>query len=201
MFLNGVIDTITPVHFDEQHNIFTQIRGKKRFYLWPCSQYQNLYPFPFHHKHDRQCQVNLQTPDFLKHPKLRNLAKCHICDLEPGDTLYIPNYWFHEVHTTGVDESDSLNVSMNFWYPHDSSKDVVPDVKNGGQFSAKEYMCITRNIEKMIGQVVTNPEDGDVGRFLRLVQNGRYDGRHGVSDEWQDFEMVDKPDITLKEET
>ena len=38
MFLNGVIDTITPVHFDEQHNIFTQIRGKKRFYLWPCSQ-------------------------------------------------------------------------------------------------------------------------------------------------------------------
>lgn len=53
----------------------------------------------------------------------------------------------------------------------------------------------------MIGQVVTNPEDGDVGRFLRLVQNGRYDGRHDVSDEWQDFEMVDKAEITLKEET
>jgi len=194
MFLNGVVDTITPVHFDEQHNIYSQIRGKKRFYLWPCSQYQNLYPYPLHHKHDRQCQVNLQKPDFHKYPKLKNLAKCHVCDLEPGDILYIPNYWFHEVHTTGVDESDSLNVSMNFWYPHDSSKDVVPDVKNGGQFSAKEYVCITRNIEKMIGQVVANPEDGDVGRFLKMVQAGRYDGSG------EDFEMFDKAEITLKKE-
>ena len=38
MFINGAKGSVTPCHFDEQMNIFSQIRGRKRFYLFPCSQ-------------------------------------------------------------------------------------------------------------------------------------------------------------------
>ena len=122
--------------------------------------------------------MNIIEPDFEKFPKLKNLEKAIIADLEPGDILFLPNYWFHEVHTTEMDPDDGLNFSMNFWYPQ-----VQPEY--GKQLFAKNYVCISRNIEKMIGQVVPNPENGDVGRFLKMILD-RYENTDG-------FPMIDEP--------
>lgn len=54
-----ILGNVTPVHYDEQENFFAQIRGTKRFLLFHPDQYENLYPYPVHHPHDRQSQVCL----------------------------------------------------------------------------------------------------------------------------------------------
>ena len=52
----------------------------------------------------------LEEPDYQKFPRLRDL-----CGFEtvvgPGDLLYIPNCWWHQVET--LHES---TVSITFWY-------------------------------------------------------------------------------------
>jgi len=57
---------VTPVHYDEQENFFAQIQGRKRFLLFHPDQYENLYPYPVHHPHDRQSQVStLKNKSFI----------------------------------------------------------------------------------------------------------------------------------------
>lgn len=52
---------ITPCHYDEQQNFFTQVTGCKRVILFGPDQFENLYPYPVGHPHDRQSQVNKFT--------------------------------------------------------------------------------------------------------------------------------------------
>jgi hypothetical protein len=40
--------------------------------------------------------VNVRDPNLTKHPKFRK-AKGIICEIEEGDTLYVPSHWWHEV--------------------------------------------------------------------------------------------------------
>ena len=49
---------VTPCHYDEQENFYTQIGGYKRVILFPPEQFECLYPHPVHHPHDRQTQVS-----------------------------------------------------------------------------------------------------------------------------------------------
>ena len=53
-FISGCV---TPCHFDEQENFFCQVRGSKRFYLFPPEQFECFYPHPVSHPCDRQSQV------------------------------------------------------------------------------------------------------------------------------------------------
>ena len=58
---------ITPNHYDEQENFFAQIQGYKRFILFHPDQFENLYPYPVYHPHDRQSQViSTRNHDFCK---------------------------------------------------------------------------------------------------------------------------------------
>ena len=57
---------VTPAHYDEQENMFTQLQGHKRVIVFPPSQFECLYPYPVHHPHDRQSQVcSLGTHHYL----------------------------------------------------------------------------------------------------------------------------------------
>ena len=56
MSVSGIV---TPAHYDEQENFFTQVRGEKRVLLFSPDQFSNLYPYPVDHPHDRQSQVSV----------------------------------------------------------------------------------------------------------------------------------------------
>lgn len=114
---------ITPIHFDAADNCVVSIFGEKTFYLYPPQETHCLYPnniitggrFNF-------CQI---TSRFLfdrsKYP-LAIKAKCYKVTIKPGDILYIPLGWWHEVHThdqravTTTYFFNSRKYSCLLWY-------------------------------------------------------------------------------------
>ncbi|NJO39276.1 MAG: cupin-like domain-containing protein [Cyanobacteria bacterium RU_5_0] len=112
------------LHYDPTDGTLIQLHGSKRIILFPPSQTANLYPYPFyvhlHHGMKLRCwfsQVYPDRPDFQAFPKLKD-ALCHKQEvmLNPGEMLYIPTGWWHEVIALG----DEMVCSVNrFWrvYP------------------------------------------------------------------------------------
>lgn len=106
----GGIDNISPLHYDASDNLLAQVSGRKRILLFDPQQTSLLYPFPAHSKIAHLSQINIDQPDlekFPKFPKTRYLE----CILEPGEMLFIPSFWWHQVYSL-----DKLNISVNFWW-------------------------------------------------------------------------------------
>ena len=188
----------SQLHFDEQHNIFCQIKGTKKILLFPPSQYTNLYPYPAYSKYDRQSSIRNITeiikskshnPEIFKKsieskefPKLKLLQGAQLAELSAGEVLFIPSYWWHEVETTSRSADDSLvdkfgslrlNVSLNFWYREKQTQsqeiqNVISRKDSKNDFDAKTFIRISRNIEKLLSKIVANPET-DYLPFLRLM--------------------------------
>jgi hypothetical protein len=57
LLLVGQKGNTTPVHYDEQENLFAQVHGAKLFLLFAPDMFPCMYPYPIHHPHDRQAQV------------------------------------------------------------------------------------------------------------------------------------------------
>jgi hypothetical protein len=93
------------LHYDAMDGTLMQLHGSKRVVLFPPSQTFNLYPFPFY-AHLRYglklrswfSRVYPDQPDFETFPRLRQALQ-HRSDiiLQPGELLYIPAGWWHEV--------------------------------------------------------------------------------------------------------
>ena len=102
---------VTPFHFDEEHNVLIQLRGRKRVALF--SQ----------HDRDLASQIDLERFHSGGH---RNLALPKNLEnrgdeiaLEPGAALYIPPLAPHWVSVTGTEPSLSLSVT---WRSHASRR-------------------------------------------------------------------------------
>ncbi len=78
----------------------------------------SCYKMQFNQKCDRQSQTNLfdRTPDISRHPNLTKLRGLTTI-VRPGDTVFIPAYWFHEiVSLADQDQQNTINVSLSFWF-------------------------------------------------------------------------------------
>jgi ribosomal protein L16 Arg81 hydroxylase len=58
--------------------------------------------------------VYLDEPDLERFPLLRQTTPYKVV-LRPGDVLYIPSFWHHEVRSL-PDAAEKLNMAVNFWY-------------------------------------------------------------------------------------
>ena len=58
--------------------------------------------------------VNVSHPDLRRHPLLPR-ASPHVCTLREGETLLLPAFWHHEVHSEATTSGD-VNVAVNFWF-------------------------------------------------------------------------------------
>jgi hypothetical protein len=105
----GPAETITPLHYDIVYNISAQVWGRKRFTLFSPDQLSYLYPFPKHTEIAHFSRVNIKRPDFAAFPEF-NKAQPIECTLEPGEMLYIPPFWWHQVES--LDPAISLSY---FW--------------------------------------------------------------------------------------
>lgn len=106
--------TTALAHHDMSHNIACCLVGRRRFTLFPPEQVANLYPGPLDPTPGGQVvtMTDIHAPDFGRFPRLREaLAASQVAYLEPGDILFYPAMWWHQ-----VDALESFNVMVNYWW-------------------------------------------------------------------------------------
>ncbi|MEW6373552.1 MAG: cupin-like domain-containing protein [Pseudomonadota bacterium] len=106
-FWLGPAGTVTPLHCDYDDNLFTQVWGEKRIFLAPPHHDAFLYT--------REANALLfgspfdpEAPDFERFPLAREAALVE-CIVQPGDMLYVPAGWYHQVRSL------SFSLSANRW--------------------------------------------------------------------------------------
>jgi hypothetical protein len=102
--------TKTPLHFDAENNFFAQLHGTKRFTIFSPSDTEFLYPFPLSAAAWNNSCVDAYAPDFERYPRF-SAALPLTFEVEAGDLLFLPAYWWHQVRSVDV------SVSVNFWTP------------------------------------------------------------------------------------
>jgi hypothetical protein len=116
--------TMTTTHYDTDENIACAVAGRRRFTLFPPDQIGNLYvgPLLLTPAGAPMSMVDLRQPDFSRHPKFKTALDAALqADLEPGDSLYIPSYWWHNVESL-----DSFSVLINYWWEGSEGTAVNP---------------------------------------------------------------------------
>ena len=106
--------TTASCHFDISHNIAVCMAGHRRFTLFPPEQIHNLYPGPLEPTPGGQVisLVDFTRPDFAAYPKFKDaLAAARVAELEPGDVLFYPSMWWHQVEAL-----DGFNILINYWW-------------------------------------------------------------------------------------
>ena len=105
----------THTHFDNDHNSFVQLIGTKRFLLWPPNQTVNLCPFPRLHPLWHKSRMDFERPRMEKRGPCATYGRSEALGVtvRPGDTLYIPPFWWHTVETL----SPSLSLSTLSRWP------------------------------------------------------------------------------------
>ncbi|MBN3283178.1 HIF1N inhibitor, partial [Polyodon spathula] len=150
LLLIGMEGNVTPAHYDEQQNFFAQIKGYKRCVLFPPDQFECLYPFPVHHPCDRQSQVDFENPDYQKFPNFKHVMGYETV-VGPGDVLYIPMYWWHHIESL---LNGGITITVNFWY-----KGAPTPKRIEYPLKAHQKVAIMRNIEKMLGEALGEPQE------------------------------------------
>lgn len=106
--------TQVPAHNDFPRNLACCAVGRRRFTLFPPEQFANLYlgPLDITPAGRPIALPDLAAPDFARYPRLREaLASACVADLAPGDALFIPSLWYHQVEAL-----DRFNVLVNYWW-------------------------------------------------------------------------------------
>jgi len=112
MWLGNAVTAAT--HYDNQDGINCMVAGRKRFTFFPPDQLENLYIGPLELGPGGQptSLVKVSAPDLERFPRFEQaLAVAQTCDVEPGDAIFIPNLWWHNVEAL-----EPVNVSVNFWW-------------------------------------------------------------------------------------
>nr|SVE75826.1 EOG090X0844 [Daphnia hispanica] len=93
----GPRGTISPLHYDPDHNFLSQVVGSKYIRLYSEEVTSSLYP----HEHDllfNTSQVDVENPDFEKFPLFFSAPYIETI-LEPGSMLYLPPRMWHYVRS------------------------------------------------------------------------------------------------------
>lgn len=101
-------------HYDTMDNVACVVAGRRRFTLFPPDAIRDLYVGPIDHTLAGQ-PISLAVgsergdPRYPRFEEARDRAL--VVELEPGDALYVPKLWWHQVEAIG-----EVNVLVNFWW-------------------------------------------------------------------------------------
>ena len=85
-------------------NFLIQVVGRKRVVLFPPSAIQDLYLVG-----DKSQVLDIDNPDIDAYPRFSQAQRLE-CVMHPGDVLFMPALWFHNV--TSIDYGVAVNT---FW--------------------------------------------------------------------------------------
>lgn len=99
------------LHFDPAENLNFQLKGHKRFTLYPPG-IRRFYPLGRFSQtaHISRVFRDGPSPDLRKYPRFDPSRGLDV-ELKEGDVLYLPTYWWHQVESMGPE-----NLNLNFWW-------------------------------------------------------------------------------------
>jgi hypothetical protein len=101
-------------HFDNFENIACVIAGRRRFTLFPPDSIGDLYVGPIDNTMAGQ-PVGMavgSAPGDLRYPRFEQAReRALVVELDPGDALYLPKLWWHQVEAT-----EPVNMLVNYWW-------------------------------------------------------------------------------------
>jgi LPS sulfotransferase NodH len=105
----GPAGTVTPLHHDACNILACQVTGRKHFYLVPATQWPRAYTDAGFFS-----GIDAENPDLTQRPRFREATVLEVT-LEPGEALFIPVGWSHQVRTL----EPSIMISFtNFLFPN-----------------------------------------------------------------------------------
>jgi hypothetical protein len=101
-------------HYDSLDNLACVVTGKRRFTLYSPAVTDRLYMGPIDFTMAGQ-PVSLAAAaerDDPRYPRFREVRdQALVAELLPGDAIYIPKLWWHQVEATSP-----FNVLVNYWW-------------------------------------------------------------------------------------
>lgn len=102
--------TKSVLHEDDAENVLMMLAGRKTVMLVHQDQAQNIYANIA--KLGGTSPVHQESVDLAAFPRFANVSWLH-GELGPGDTLYIPHSYWHQVVSAG------RNLAANLWWGHE----------------------------------------------------------------------------------
>lgn len=101
-FWFGPAGTVTPLHHDSLMLLHTQVVGRKRWRFISPMETPNLYNYARVYS-----PIDIDRPDLNRYPRFSKVTMLEVI-AEPGDTVFLPLGWWHQVA--------ALDVSLSFSY-------------------------------------------------------------------------------------
>ncbi|WP_242123631.1 cupin-like domain-containing protein [Sphingobium sp. Sx8-8] len=101
-------------HYDNYDNLACVVAGRRRFTLYPPDAIGDLYVGPVDHTLSGQpiSMASGASEGANAYPRFAAAqARAIVIDLEPGDALYLPKLWWHQVEAL-----DPVNILVNYWW-------------------------------------------------------------------------------------
>ena len=101
-------------HYDNADNLACVAAGSREFILFPPEQVDNLYigPLEFTPAGQAVSLVDFAEPDLERFPRFEQALQSALsAKLAPGDGIFIPALWWHQVSAQG-----EFNVLVNYWW-------------------------------------------------------------------------------------
>ncbi|CAK9046966.1 unnamed protein product [Durusdinium trenchii] len=116
-FWMGSSGCLTGLHTDDEDNFLVQCHGTKRVCLFPPECAKNLYVNAKYDSGTLCCDVDAFNPDYERHPLFHRVKSWEVVELNPGDVLFIPAFWWHSVLTTS-----RTSISLNSFVSRPSER-------------------------------------------------------------------------------
>ncbi len=167
----GGANQTTSLHFDASANLFVQVVGSKKVVLLPPKAYPLVKHFPDSHAHARQSPTPVD-------PYLVEELGGATLTVHPGDVLYIPPYWFHEITSLS-----DLTVSANFWCPEPLTLSLIHLFSKGNKEGSllpipEDWLPLQRviGLRYFIDLLIRSVMGKDaVGRYVGRMLEARFD--------------------------
>ncbi|KAK6171220.1 hypothetical protein SNE40_019455 [Patella caerulea] len=144
--------TNSVIHYDSVDNINCVYRGSKDFVIVDPVKYEGMKLID--RPEGSYSDIDVDKMDYIKYPTLAKIEYIH-AHLEPGDCLYIPHKWIHQVR------SYNSSLAVNIWWNHYDTLDI-----DTSQCNRKCDETVTLDKVKIQGFYQLFNSDGFVKEFL-----------------------------------
>jgi hypothetical protein len=178
-FWFGPAGTVTPLHHDTLMLFHTQVVGRKRWRFVSPLEWSRVYNL-----RNMFSDVDLERPDPARFPAFEEATVLEVV-VEPGETMFLPLGWWHQVASLDVSLSFSYScvaVPNQFDYPDPALPPPAPPTSTTTSGAMRADLLNAVVLAGAVGGMEAQFKDGSAMKFRSVgseieVQVSRTDSR------------------------